>query len=102
MNIFDPELQVINTKPMIENQLKEMLNELKKFKVHIILVLDYKKRNNRKISHSNAKLITSDPDIDEAFKSMHQSIMKKINNYTCKDWVVLDVVIKHGIKIFEC
>ena len=62
---------------MIENKLKEMLNELKKFKVHIILVLDYKKRNNRKISHSNAKLITSDPDIDEAFKSKHQSIMKK-------------------------
>ena len=30
---FDPELQLINTKPMILNKLKELLNELKKFKV---------------------------------------------------------------------
>ena len=41
-------------------------------------------------------------DIDEAFKSMHQSIMTKIKNYASKDWIVLDVIIKHNIKIFEC
>ena len=32
-NLFDPELQLINTKPMIKNKLKELLSELKKFKV---------------------------------------------------------------------
>ena len=61
---------------MIKNKLKELLSELKKFKVQTILVLDYKKRNDRKIFHSSAKLIASDSDIDEAFKSMHQSITK--------------------------
>ena len=33
LNIFDPELQLINTKPMIKNKLKELLSELNKFKV---------------------------------------------------------------------
>ena len=56
---FDPNLQLINTKPMIKNILKELLSELKKFKVQRILVLNYKKRNNRKIFHSSAKLIAS-------------------------------------------
>ena len=32
MNIFDPELQLINTKPIIKNKFKELLSELKKFK----------------------------------------------------------------------
>ena len=50
-NIFDPELQLTNTTPMIKNKSKELLNELKKFKVQAALVLDYKKRNDRKIFH---------------------------------------------------
>ena len=29
-NFFDPELQVINTKPVIKNKLKEFLSKLKK------------------------------------------------------------------------
>ena len=33
---------------------------------------------------------------------MRQSIMTKIKNYTCEDWIVLDVIVKHSIKIFEC
>ena len=48
------------------------------------------------------KLIASASDIDEAFKSMHQSIMKKIKNHACEDWIVFDVIIKRSIKIFEC
>ena len=66
LNLFDPELQLINTKPVIKNKLKELFSELKKFKVQPILV------------HVSVKLITSDLDIDEAFKSMHQRIMTKI------------------------
>ena len=64
---------------MIKNKLKDLLTGLKKFKVQAISVLDYKKRNNTKIFHLSATLlIASYSDIDEAFKSMHLSIMKKI------------------------
>ena len=96
------QITTINTKPMIRNKLKELLYELKKFKVQTILVLDYKKRNDRKVFHSSAKLIASDSDIDEAFESMHQSIMTKTKNCACKDWIVLNVIIEHSNKIFEC
>ena len=101
LNLFDPELQLINTKPEIKNKLKGLLSELKKFKVQTILVLDYRKRNDRKIFHSSAKLIASDSNIDQAFKCMHQSIMRK-KNCANEDCIVLDVSIKHSIKIFEC
>ena len=46
LDFFDPELQLINPKPVIKNRLKELLNELEKFKVQRILFLDYKKRND--------------------------------------------------------
>ena len=36
LNHLDPELQLINTKPMIKNKLKEFLSALKKFKVQAI------------------------------------------------------------------
>ena len=78
-----------------------MLSELNKFKVQSILVLEYKKGNGHKNFHSSAKLIASDSDIDEAFKSMHQSIMVKIKNSDSEDWVV-EAIVKHSIKIFEC
>ena len=76
-NLFDPELLLINTKPMIKNKLKELLSELKKFTVQTILVLEYRKGNDCKIFHSNVKLLGSDSDTDEAFKFIHQSIMAK-------------------------
>ena len=77
LNHFYPELQLINTKPAIKNQLKEFLSKLKKSKVQIILFLDHKKRNDRKIFHSSTKLITGDSDIGKKFKSIHQSITTK-------------------------
>ena len=46
--------------------------------VHTVLVLECKKRNYPKIFNSSVKLIASDSDIDEAFKSMQESIMTKI------------------------
>ena len=81
LNLLDPRLQFINTKPMIKNKLKELLSELKKLKVQTILVLEYKKRNY-KIFHSSAKLIASDSEIEGMFKSTHQSIMTKIKSST--------------------
>ena len=102
MNLFYPELQLINTKPVTESKQKELLNELEKFKVQTVLILDYKKINYCKIFHSSTKLIASDLDIVEAFKSMHQGIMTKIKNDNHEDWIVLDVIMKHSIKIFEC
>ena len=92
----------INTKPVIKSKLKELLSELKKFKIETILVLDYKKRNDSKIFHSSANLIATDLDNDEAFNSMHRSILAKIKDFATEDCIVLDVVIKHNIKISEC
>ena len=60
------------------------------------------KRNDCKIFHSSTQLIASNSGIVEAFQSMHESIMTKMNDYACKDWIVFDVIIKHSIKIFEC
>ena len=102
LNLFDPELQLINIKPMIKSKLKELLRELKKFKVQTILVLEYKKRNDQGIFHLNAKLISSDSDTDEAFKSMHQSIMTKIKNSASEDRIVILTIVKRSTKIFEC
>ena len=85
LNLFDRELYLINTKPMIKNKLKELLSELKKFKVLTILVLNSKKRNNSKIFHSGTKLTASNSYIDEAFISMHQRAMTKTKNYACED-----------------
>ena len=62
---------------MVKNKLKGLLNELKKFKVQITLFLDYKKRDDRQIFYSCIKIVASDLDIDEAFKSMHQSVATK-------------------------
>ena len=77
-----------------------MLNDLKKIKAQTVLVLDYKKRNGCKIFHSSTKLNANDSDIhDDAFISMHQSIMTKIKKYACKDWTVLDAIIKYSIMI---
>ena len=39
LNALGPELQLINTKPMIKNKLKELLSDLKKFKVQTIISL---------------------------------------------------------------
>ena len=49
LDLFDSELQLITTKPVIKNKLKGLLSELKKFKVQTVLVLDYKKRFDSQI-----------------------------------------------------
>ena len=92
-NLFDPKLQLINSKPVIKNKLKELLSKLKRFKVQTILVLDYKKRNDHKIFHPNATLIANFSDNDESFKFIHQSIITKMKNYANKNWIILDVII---------
>ena len=99
-NLFDPELQLIDTKPVNSNELKELLSELQKFKVQTMLVLHYKKRNDGKIFHSSANLTANDSDIDAAFKFMYQSIITKIINNACKYLIVLDVIIKSTVLRF--
>ena len=32
---------------------------------------------------------------------MHQSIMSKLKNYNCEDWIAIYVIIKDSLKIFE-
>ena len=70
LNLFDPELQLINTNSIIKNELKELLSALKKFKVHSKLVLQYKKKKKMivKLFYSSVKLI-----------AMNQTLMKHSN-----------------------
>ena len=63
----------LNTK--LTQKLNTKLKELEKIKVQLVLVLQYKKVNDCNGFHSSIKLIASDSDIDEAFESLHQSIM---------------------------
>ena len=44
LNLFDEEVHLINTNPMIKNKLKELLTGLKKFKFQTILILHNKKK----------------------------------------------------------
>ena len=53
----------------------------------------------RKIFHLSTKLIANGSDIDEAFESMHQSVMMKIKKFLSEDWI-LKTIVEHGIKIF--
>ena len=78
-----------------------MLNELKS---QIILVLQYKKRNDKKIFHSYNKLITIDSEslADESFNLRIKALWIKVKNYASKDWILLDVIIKYSIKFFAC
>ena len=62
--LFDQELQLINTKPMIKKTLKELLSELEKFKDQTVLILEYKETVDCRILHSSAKLIAIDSDVD--------------------------------------
>ena len=74
--LFYPELQQINIAE-IKNKLNDLFDELKKFKVQQILVLEYKKTDDhktmRKIFHPSAKLLANELNIDKSFKSMHKS-----------------------------
>ena len=60
-----------------------------------------KKRNDSQIFHLCTKANANDLDTDEAFESMHQSNIKKMKNYACEDYIVLDAIIKHSRNIFE-
>ena len=80
LNFLDPELQLINTKPMIKNKLKELLSEFEKFKAQTILVLEYKKRNDCKIFHSSNKPI---PVV------------------TIQTFSLRDVILRDSIRVFE-
>ena len=52
LNLFDPELQLVNTKPIIINQLKVLLCKLENFKDQSTLALEYKKKKkNHKSMH---------------------------------------------------
>ena len=75
---------------------------MRNFKVQILLVLNDKKKNDSKIFHPIAKLIVTDSEIDEALKSIHQSIMTKIKNSASEDWIIIETIVIHSIKNFEC
>ena len=50
MNYFNPELQLENTKFVIENKLQSLLNELRGFKFVVVLVLKLEKKPQKTIN----------------------------------------------------
>ena len=69
---------------------------MENFNVRTILVLDYKKIKPS-IQWLNLLLVTQ-----ALIKHLNYDKIKKIGlEKIGKDWIVLDVIIKHGIKIFE-
>ena len=53
-------------------------------KIQLTLILEYKRisdhRSIHRIFHLNTKLIMNELEMDEAFKSIHQSVITKIGN----------------------
>ena len=69
---------------------------MENFNVRTILVLDYKKIKPS-IQWLNLLLVTQ-----ALIKHLNYDKIKKIGlEMIGKDWIVLDVIIKHDIKIFE-
>ena len=69
--------------------------------IQTILLLQYKKKNDPQIFNSSVQLIAIDSDIDETFTSMYKSIMTKNENSASEDWIIIEIIVKHSIKIFE-
>ena len=82
--------------------IKKIVKWVEKVQTQTALILDYKKKNDPKIFHSSTKLNAINADIDEAFKSTHQSFMTKMKNDVYECCIVLDVIIEHSIESFEC
>ena len=80
-------------------------NQCHNFHVDSLFIIDEILTNCLQgISTSNRWRIDKDVSIgsdnDEAFNS--KGTMTKIKNYAWKDWIVLNLIIKRSIKIFEC
>ena len=71
LNLFDPEIQLINIIYKIKNKLKDLSGKIKKFIALTILFLEYKNVDDHKsmssIFQSNTKLIVDESDIEKAF-----------------------------------
>ena len=94
--LINPESELINTKSVVKNKLKYLLDQLKMFKTQTTLVLWYKEIFDHetiyRICHSNTKLITHDLDANKAFESVHQSVMTKIETFVSKDWIFKAII----------
>ena len=106
---LDPELQLINTKSTAKSKLKYLPKEIKNFKIQPTLVLDYKKIDDhdstsknllfkycilttKTIRHHHTKLIMNDSGIDEAFRSIHQSVMTMLEHFVIKNWIAKTIM----------
>ena len=53
-----------------------------------------------KCFHLSAKLIDNDSDIDKAFRSIHDSIVRKIKKFVSRNCIV-KIIVGHDIKILS-
>ena len=84
LNSFNAELQLKDTESAIESKLIESLTQLKSFKFVTTLVLVFKKiesedktKYDNFYSSSKAEIITNKSGIDDVFKSIYTTIIKK-------------------------
>ena len=105
-DIFDPELQLKDTKSAIKNKLKRLLSELKrlKFVTKLFLVLKKIKSEDKTIydkfySHSKVERIINVSDIgDNVFKSIYRIVISKKSLGKGLGWII-DSVIGYNINI---
>lgn len=71
-------------------------------KIETILIVEYKQiddyKSTHNVVHSNAKSIIYEWNIDEAFQSMRQNFIKKIENFGIGDWII-NVIMEHSIYV---
>ena len=61
-----------------------------------------KERKDYKSFSSNTKLIASDSDIEKHLNLCSKALWQKKKNYSHENWSVLDIIVKHAIKVSEC
>lgn len=71
-------------------------------KIETILIVEYKQiddyKSTHNVVHSNAKSIIYEWNIDEAFQSMRQNFIKKIENFGIGDWII-NLIMEHSIYV---
>ena len=84
MNPFNPQLELINVKSLVQKNIYIYIFVRRAENAQNSVLFNFRvqkigdRRSILTIFRLNSKLIWNDLEIDEAFKSMHQSVIKKI------------------------
>ena len=94
LNPFNPQLELINVKSLVQKKIYIYIFVRRAENAQNSVLFNFRvqkigdRRSILTIFRLNSKLIWNDLEIDEAFKSMHQSVIKKIWNLDIEEWIV--------------